>query len=155
MRWDEVCVFYAVKSEQSQVSEKHCAFQAMKKNATLHTGNCHWSIFADALIVIHCLQNQINELQWSISSAKSTSCRFWWESNHFIPSLFVQSSMHSGFHDFCDYFCRSCFLGIRIIFGFDSGMGLVVCIVVALKGCFLWAEDVHWIKSMAWFFSSP
>lgn len=114
-----------------------------------------WSVFAAGLIVIPCLQNRINELQWSISSAKSTSCRFWWESNLFIPSLFVQSSVHSVFHAFCVYFCSSSFWVSELCLheGFDSGFSVQYS--SRALGMFLWAEDVRWTISMAWLFSNP
>jgi len=98
MRWS--LSFYAVKSEQKPGKRKNTVLFMQLFSCN---DKCSVAFFfcRSTLFVFHCLQNQINELQWSISSAKSTSCRFWWESNLFFAKLMI--------HAFCVHFFRSCF----------------------------------------------
>ncbi len=62
------------------------------------------------------------------------------ESNLFIPSLFVQSSVHSVFHAFCVYFCSSSFCVSEMCLREGWILGVVFSIVVVL---FLRAGDVR------------
>ncbi len=139
MRWDEVCVSYAVKSEQSRVSEKHLAFQAYflaMRNAAWHTGNT----------VIPCLQNRINELQWSVSSAKSTSCRFWWARvKSFHPQLVCAKLSAFCISCFLCYFCSSSFCVSEMCLRerLDSGCSVQYSSSAVFKGWRCSLNNVH------------